>query len=484
MTIQPAWADLFIDLWRRLEAAENLDSLATSVASADSVVMESRTAIESCLEMDISEGMNRLKDLLAERDDRRVDLIAAQAIDGWYGVLRQPMAQTLSAAQRLAMNRLRRFSRLNAIADDGQVILRRPLAGRWSDSDEPLPEPTELVSDLFDNLAYLPATIRATDPDEREVFRDVSFKIRYLPAADSRLPEEDERLRIGFIPLAESEADIRIEIRDLHDRIWYDAIACDLGDRVAACVTALCKEGAHIIVLPELAVSKATLDRLRDTVRAVGPTSALAFVFAGTRRVESDTLPWNRSIVLDHLGNIVLEQDKLSRWNLDREMRGRLDVYPDPAEEGRVYEYMRPGERVEMLEIPFFGRLAVLVCEDLCRSEPGHWIRSNMLLEMQFTPVLDSSLRPGRWTDQAGQKAVRRGRCRVVISNSLSLTHRQNRCNEAAGQRKYLVDDCGVGLCLDRSAEGTRYRVVSVPLLPGNHHEMLEWDPDAWDSAV
>jgi len=52
-------------------------------------------------------------------------------------------------------------------------------------------------------------------------------------------------------------------------------------------------------VLPELAVSTATLARIRETLRSAGHLARCGFVLAGAQRVESDRLPWDRFEGLD-----------------------------------------------------------------------------------------------------------------------------------------------------------------------------------------
>jgi predicted amidohydrolase len=211
----------------------------------------------------------------------------------------------------------------------------------------------------------------------------------------------------------------------------------------------LCEEGCHLIALPEMVMHEKTLATLKDVVREHGAQSSLALVLAGTCRVErpDGKPPYNEAVVLDHTGAEILRQRKLSRWNLDAGQCERYD-FELPVGEDRLREFISPGEELVVLEQPHLGRLAVLVCEDLGRSEPGRWIRANLLLDLQFMPVLDGSLNPERWNTKAAGEAAVAGRCRVVVANSLPLTLRQNRVN-AKTKPDWVVQQCGIGLGID-----------------------------------
>jgi len=73
-------------------------------------------------------------------------------------------------------------------------------------------------------------------------------KFDILPEADSRLPCMSAH---RFHPARrECGIDIEIEMRRKHGRVWYDAVARDLSDRVAACVKELCEAGVTSSCFP------------------------------------------------------------------------------------------------------------------------------------------------------------------------------------------------------------------------------------------
>ena len=212
---------------------------------------------------------------------------------------------------------------------------------------------------------------------------------------------------------------------------------------------------------------------------STGRRVQLRLVVAGTRSPNGAAKPFNEAIVLDHRGGEIGRQRKLHRWNLDEELRQRYAVPITLPSGAYVREYITPGEEVMVLDTPF-GRLAVMICEDLGRSEPGNWVRKHMLLDWLFTPILDSSIGADRWMAQVGKAALLE-RCRVVIANSVPLTHQLNAANKAAGGKRAPLVECGIGICLDLEAGQARYRLENHKLsAPADAHYLIDWEPLGW----
>jgi predicted amidohydrolase len=147
------------------------------------------------------------------------------------------------------------------------------------------------------------------------------------------------------------------------------------------------------------------LARISDAASKLGaePNSPLRLVVAGSTRVSSrrngEGGPfYNESVLFNHRGEEIGRQRKLHRWNLDSDLRTIYGLQPDCSmrKQGLLYEYIEPGDAMCILESPRLGRLAVLICESLGRTQPGMWILENMRLDWLFTPVLDRSLEQWR----------------------------------------------------------------------------------------
>jgi len=144
-------------------------------------------------------------------------------------------------------------------------------------------------------------------------------------------------------------------------------------------------------------------------------------------------------------------------------------------------EHIEVGTELVVAELPGLGRFATLICEDLGRTQPGSWIRKNLLLDLQFTPVMDSDLHFERWSAIDGSRAAYEGGCRVLVASSLPLSLMQNDAN-AARSIDIKVEHPGIGLFFDRIEEGVRglqiktHSAGSEPI-----YEVVEWDPSTWN---
>ena len=479
--VQPA--DLFAEIWATLD--RRLDELRALDAHEEARVELGNLVAEAEGMLLLPDGVDELR-RWTERHDLVGLVAAAMAIDKWYEPLTfqgqdEGPAAVLDDARSRAKFDYRRRHRLNEDGEAGQVILRLPLWGRWSDPLMPRPDDSFALSQLFDTLVLLPAEIDGTDPDEKGLRRPIRFRYVHRASYDAR-PLPGEVLRVGFAPIAEAKSDLPIRLTSLGGRPAYDVRAVPQQKRVARVIERLCAEGCHIIALPEMVMHQETLAMLKEKVRELGPGSELALVLAGTRRAERSggLPPYNEAVVLDQTGEEILRQRKLSRWNLNRKQCERYGLrLPDKATE--LCEFISPGEEMIVVEQPHLGRLAVLVCEDLSRSQPGRWIRANLLLDLQLTPVLDGPLRSGLWSVLHGGPAAHAGRCRVLVANSLPLTLRQNETN-TRNNPAWVVERCGVGLGIDVASDEPRYAIATMALNGAADRTVsLDWKPEEWD---
>jgi len=486
MTSTPS--DLFVRIWTLLESVDT-DHLPEP---PQPLRVEASHLLEAVLGAEPFDSTVILS--WAAGDPGRLMLVAL-GLDAAHSPLSQvpaPPVTSLPIWLVEARSRYIRTSRLNEAPGDRQLILRRPLRGRWSDPDRELPD-GEGLSGFFDHLLTLPTAVPATAPRDREAPAAVGLGFTLHRAERAFLPPPGTAWRVGFVPLAQAPDDMEIATfgHDGHD--WYDVRPAPLADRVEEAVRTLCENGCHIIALPEMALEPAAEAALRRAVRRHGPRSDLMLVLGGTCRTPGAATkaaggipvpaPANRALVLDRFGDVLLRQDKLSCWDLTPQQCDRFGL-PRPSA-GKRREYIEPGQAVQMAEYQGLGRIGVLVCEDLDRAEPGQWLRRHLLLDLQFTPVLDAPLRPEAWTGTGGARAALLGGCRVVVANSLVLTHCQNAANLAAGQSGWVVEEAGVGLMIDHAGAEVRAWVVSVPLRgSGTLLGTAEWQPGTWTNVL
>lgn len=471
-------ADLFLRLWLQLESSLDIAEVVRKQESHPNVDTGIRETLVGLLGAD--GDVDRLGRWLenSRLPATEAALLAAQAVDRWYRPLTTnadihiPLSPALKRA-RAAFGRRHAF---NSDISLGQVIPSRPRWGRWQDPDFGSILTVPSLMSLFDGLTCLPATITASNPDDRDQPRPIRLHYRFQQA--NQRPAPVGPLVVGLAPVAEAEDDIRIHLRDEDGKRWYDTDPAEaLGERAAQAIEKLCREGAHIIVFPEMVFSTASLQKVAAAIAAHGPDSALHFVLAGTHRnPNGGGRPYNEAVMFNHLGQSVLQQAKLHRWNMDRSACQRYGF----VGENILHEYITPGDAVTVLEFPQFGRLLVMVCEDLGRSEPGAWLRSNVMLDWIFTPILDSSIEDWRWMCEKGRDAAAQGKCRVIVSNSLALTLLRNRVCGAK------TDQAGIGACIDVDVDaGLRGKVVmDDPTQASPRRQSLSWSPAGWTAYL
>lgn len=400
-------------------------------------------------------------------------IAAAQAIDAWYSNIHccygLAMHGEILWSQALAyyVSNLR----LNADESLGKVILKRPHWGRHSDDEQDLPENDDPISSLFGALIVLPLKLSTCDPDGGDRMRDVAIHFTRRDPSLSDPKHLEERWKVGFIPLAQNEQEYDFQDRDEGGEPYYELSVheghhTDLCARMQAAFRNLCSAGCQIIAMPELVLTDRMLHALRETIAALNSDSGskLALVLAGTRlRASPDGgPPFNEAVVLDHTGSEILKQQKLSRWNLDPVLCQRYGL--TPVQNGLRREYITPGETMYIVEQPGLGRIAVLVCEDLARSEPGKWLRGNMCIELQFTPVFDGSLTEERWSSKKGAEAAQSACCRLIVANSMILTRRTNRLNVGTLQSHHITGRCGFGMVINGFTGQHARRLVGRPI--------------------
>jgi hypothetical protein len=512
----PTRADLFAEIWCVLEK-ENAATLRTAHDELHRNPPASEAQLEKLASI-VAAGVDEAEEGLDAwaRDQGGGGpfslaaryVIAARALERWYDPLvafgdrhRLPGVGRLEAWTSLI-----RRGRLNDDPELGSVILKRPKWGRWRDPLRGDRNGGEFrdVADFFGTLHLAPQTVEAGGPDDQKDQRKIPLAYRMLQEdhlmADPRC--EDDVLVVGFAPLAERLDDIKVKLLPAEGtRRSYDVVAKDLSDRAAAAMEKLVLAGANVVIFPEMAITPATLTGIRDAASKLGaePKSPLRLVVAGTRVDGDGGPPYNEAVLFNHRGEQIGRQRKLHRWNLDSDLR---NIYGVPRDNGMrkkdlLYEYIEPGDAMCIWESPRLGRLAVLICESLGRTQPGMWILENMRLDWLFTPVLDRSLEQWRWIGQAGFQATRAGRCRVVVANSMALTLSANVvANHLRVDRKevpkallgYPVHNVGVGLCIDvlDGEQSARCRVVNLRV-PGERVddgnaacEAVRWEVDAW----
>ncbi len=467
--------DIFLDAVARLRAADDLEEAeARAEADASLDAMSLRYVLR---ELD-----RQGRDISAESTDDWLSI--AQAIDYWAGEVRRRWREaTLSPDEDRLFRRLERGDPLNADPTAGHVLFKRSLWGRWSGDEA---EPDELagsredrILDLFRNLIVLPPAVPGTEPDDENAPNEIGIELLRVLPGEARLPR-GATWKVGFAPLALEAGDLALEALSDGGAWWYRVVPGDLAARAAASIRALDGQGCHFAVFPETVLKAEGLAAVQAALADLPSGTSLCYVLVGIVAEDpAGGLPFNRACLLDRDGEVVAQQDKLTRWNLNADQCARYGV-PVPEGVGQAKEYMQPGGRILIVEIENFGRLSILICEDLRRGQPGGWLGRHGFLDLKLAPVLDQSLDLARdcWSVEAGCNGVGSG-VGTAISNSLVLTLRQNAYNRETKNGYPERNPCGFAVCIEGKSAGVRPkgRLLTTDLpATGPGVAVVEWD--------
>ncbi|WP_319430999.1 hypothetical protein [Mycobacterium sp. RTGN5] len=191
-----------------------------------------------------------------------------------------------------------------------------------------------------------------------------------------------------------------------------------LKRRIDEVIGELDRSGATIGVIPEGALSETLLTQWKQQLAKTPatPGSRMSLIIIGTGPVTGDKPARNRAVVLDRTGESLWEQDKLCDYTLTR---STIDFWelPNLGDDGDLKEDIHRGSQLFVAETTF-GRIAILICEDLQRSHTRDVVPRHLGVSHIFTPVFDRLLESGRWHKGAAEPHLNYTGSRVVVANS------------------------------------------------------------------
>ncbi|GAA2439089.1 hypothetical protein GCM10010191_63020 [Actinomadura vinacea] len=248
-----------------------------------------------------------------------------------------------------------------------------------------------------------------------------------LPAVHDPHFNRDEPVAVGCVPVLETFDDIEIDFERRYGMTVYrlrPSGSSGVRARITSIIRRLDEAGAQIAVMPEVSLSDTLLEHWKEaafhTAGRDRHRHPLRFLLLGSGPLGPEDPPPNRSVLIDRwTGRELLIQDKLSGFTLDAAQM-RMWRLPGAPSEGTADEYLTPGTRVGLLDSAF-GRLAVLICEDLSRSIG--WERELLSCGVShlFVPIFSKPILRHRWEQQAAERQISTLGSWVTVSNSLVI---------------------------------------------------------------
>ncbi len=418
--------------------------------------------------------------------DRRAHVVA-QCIDEVFGQL-HPHWKPEEGEPAIAMP-LRRFrrhyrqhGRFNGSDLDTQVVLKAPLRRGVA---SPLTEESNRLEDQFRWLTCF---------QQRVPGRPYTVSLRVLAEREDIQIEDvrEPELCFALIPLAERVEDLVMVPHVDGDRCWLDVRPDHdreerMAEKAGQALRQAAQEGAHVAVLPELAVStpirRAIVETLRQLVSETLAESPLQLVVAGSglseERHATSGLPYNECVVFGREGHELWRQRKLNHYPLKGAVLEGCGVEV-PESEAVYRERFHAGRELQLVDSAL-GRMVVLVCQDLYEAEPGERVLEQMRPDWAFSPVFDGEIRVGRWMHQRANPLAERYGVSTVVVNSLSRALREapdrqifgfGLCVDGSKPFNYHITRCGI-LNAGPSSKASRER--RQPRL-----KIVRWQPEVW----
>jgi predicted amidohydrolase len=304
----------------------------------------------------------------------------------------------------------RRLNRYNECADFGAVIPRRTFPTR------PQAVPDHEAEHLH-SLMVVPTTTDGLHFSRVPPDLDFSESLR-----------ETEAIVLGCVPFLHDLDELELRrIQDEND--WYSIRArTDRGwadhwqRRIAEVLTRLDRSGAHVGVLPELALTDELLLWWRRALRQTPPPpeSRLEWILVGTGPITVDVRfeqQPNRAVLLHrNNGKVVFHQDKVEPFTLTDQHLEEWQLVKHLGN-GPLAEWKRRAWDRYVVDARV-GRFAILVCEDHDRLTTVGAHLSSLAPTHLLIPVFAPPILRHHWQEQAAIRfANQTGSASVVVTS-------------------------------------------------------------------
>jgi len=357
------------------------------------------------------------------------------------------------ACDGLALHEPRLVPELAEIAEAGILDERGNLA-RSGDTlvlrrGSPVPSGGASLGHYLANLVVLDALVQGA----------YDVRARALPE-DSRLAHRRSaaagELAVAFVPVLDEIEDARFVARRVgtHARFALElspAKQARLIARAPELVAELETAGVELALLPETCATPALVEALRQALRrnhrARGCDPSLRLMLVGrlgkqltlgnpaggwVGLPERDLGGVNEVVVLSGAGRTIMTQRKQQPWRLDGFQIQRYGLEAAFSERGTLVERdedlsLAGGAQLHAVDDAGFGRLIILICEDLQRCDPARQIAVHLAPTDVASPVMDSSLAVHRWACKAANAVADEPGAVVMVVNScfMSLLERR-----------------------------------------------------------
>jgi len=380
------------------------------------------------------------------------------------------------------------------VADGKADFDWKPLGGAPGKGLPPTAGPG-LVPQLLDHTAFLPRQVEIEEPDGSSVWAGRQLRLTYRRIARLAVwspTVSDQDLVVAIAPLLEAVEDAAII--PTPDNKRYGVVPACPSARLEFVVEAAMASGAHMLLIPETCLDGVQLNELGAKIRSAagqhqrshGHLPQLRHVFVGVSQSPANptvSRGANYVVLLDGLGVELCRQNKIHRWDFDANQLSKFGLktmFPGVA--APFEEDIVGAEEIFVLDIDGLGRLLNLICADANSNSPGDWLLSQLRLDWVYAPIMDHSIANDvkSWITKRAYRAALIGSARVIVTNSMVLTHLVNASNLAAHAPFAQVEQCGVAFLVDGAGDQVRYCRLTADMSAKNIFLTAKWG-DGWE---
>jgi predicted amidohydrolase len=254
-----------------------------------------------------------------------------------------------------------------------------------------------------------------------------------------------------------------------------DAKQIALAQNASNLIEQLEQSAVDVAVLPECVAGEKLVRALRKALMANYRVSALGGRLPNLRLLVIGTVAdrQNEAAVIGANGKTIFRQPKTQRWRLTVEQQTRYGL---AAELGSVdrSEDIDEGSTLTYLDDSGFGRVGVLICEDLDRGDPSWLVTHAVTPTIILSPVLDASLAERRWAYKAAERVATEPGALVLVATSFVLALREA---ESGGKP---ADEVGIGIVAHPDDHDQTVVVLARPAASCCETRLVTW-PQAWE---
>ncbi len=263
-----------------------------------------------------------------------------------------------------------------------------------------------------------------------------------------------------------------------------EILRSEICDAAEAALRFVAAQGIQIVIFPELAVPDFVLERIKQTLhslRKYGSTQP-QLVVAGTfirPRTGAEARNYNVAVVLNGGGDELYRQSKLHPYEMHPHEQTRYGLAQLFGGKRTLEDIACTPREIVFCDSRQSGvRLAILICEDFCHTQPGLTAIRGMRPNLIVAPVMAGALEEGRSFADVATNLASDPQAVVIVGNSAALPLAEWRYRLAEGETlRYAQPPVGVvSIPLQHLSSHRPTTVLHTPVTLGKYVQVFYFE--------